>query len=315
MTEHVTDQRVSEFTVETVDAIERTTGRFPGYRRVHARGLCFEATFTPNGAASPLTTAAHLQRGAVLATVRFSNSNANPATPDGQRAGRGMAVRFHLPDDSYTDLVSVNLPVFFAATPESFRALLDAVGGDPMSGEHDPAKLSAHLAAHPDAAAGLREVAIMPIPVSYGTTRYWANHAFVWTGPDGHRHAVRCRWEPDLGLQELSEAEAAQRPPEYLTEDLLQRLTEAPVGFTLRAQLGEPGDRTDDPTVAWPAERTELVVGHLSVTAPVADQDYWSGQSFDPTRVTAGVDLSDDPVLAFRGQAYTVSHDRRVRGQ
>jgi catalase len=33
---------------------------------------------------------------------------------------RGFATRFHLPDSSATDLVSVTLPEFFAPTPQTF---------------------------------------------------------------------------------------------------------------------------------------------------------------------------------------------------
>jgi catalase len=52
--------------------------------------------------------------------VRFSNSNTNPTVSDGIRAGRGLAARFLLPDGTAADLVPVNFPVFFAATPEQF---------------------------------------------------------------------------------------------------------------------------------------------------------------------------------------------------
>ena len=34
---------------------------------------------------------------------------------------------------------------------------------------------------------------------------------------------------------------------------------------------------------------------------------------FDPTRVATGVELSDDPILAFRAHAYAVSAQRRHR--
>jgi catalase len=294
--------------VEAVDAIERVSGMFPGNRRVHARGTCFEATFTPTGEAAALTTAAHLQAAPTLATVRFSNSNTNPTVPDGVRAGRGMAVRFHLADGSFTDLVSVNLPIFFAATPGMFLDLMTALEKDPRTGAPDPVKVQAYIAANPSTGLALREVSSMPIPVSYGTARYWAIHAFTWVDANNQRRNVRYRWEPDAGLWELHEREAATRSPEYLTEELTQRL---PVGFTLRVQLGERGDPTNDPTRPWPADRREIVAGRLEVTAPVMDQEHWAAQVFDPTRITAGIELSDDPVLAFRSEAYGVSYDRR----
>ncbi|MFF1678183.1 catalase [Streptomyces sp. NPDC058256] len=252
--------------VTAVDAIEHVSGMYAGQRRVHARGLCFDATFTPSCEAASLTSAAHLGPGPTPVVVRFSNSNTNPTVPDGIRAGRGLATRFFLPDGSTTDLVSVNIPVFFASTPEQFLELLDALKKDPSTGAPSPEKVKAYAAAHPSAAAGLQEAARMPIPVSYGTARYWAIHAFVWDGPDGGHHPVRYRWEPDTGLLELSEQEAAGKDPEYLAD--------GPVGFALRVQLGQDGDPTDDPTKAWPADRPEIVAGHLGITAPVTDQDH-----------------------------------------
>src|SRR5439155_5522959 len=33
---------------------------------------------------------------------------------------------------------------------------------------------------------------------------------------------------------------------------------------------------------------------------------------FDPTRVTPGIELSDDPILRFRAEAYRVSSERRA---
>ncbi|MFB9905811.1 catalase family peroxidase [Allokutzneria oryzae] len=309
MTSHPT---TSELAVEVVDSMEQVSGTYPGYRRAHARGACFDATFTPSGDAAALTTAAHLQRTPVPATVRFSNSNGSPHTLDGARAGRGIAVKFRLPDGSATDLVAVNLPVFLASTPENFLNLLGALKKDPVTGVTDPARVGAYIQNNPEAAAGFQAAATMPIPVSYGTARYWAIHAFEWTDAEGRSRFVRYRWEPDLGLHELSEEDGAVLPEEYLTEELVRRLENGPVGFTLHVQLAEPGDPTNDATKAWPADREEIVAGRLEITAPVADQAHWAAEIFDPTRVTKGIALSDDPILAFRNQAYAVSYSRRT---
>lgn len=155
----------------------------------------------------------------------------------------------------------------------------------------------------------------MPIPVSYGTARYWAIHAFTWVDADGGRRPVRYRWEPDTGLQELSEQEAGGKSPEYLAKELRHRLSDGPIGFSLLVQLGEDADPTDGPMKPWPADRTEILAGRLRITTPVADQDHWAAQVCDPTHVTPGIELSDDPVLAFRNPAYAVSYERRTEGK
>jgi catalase len=84
------------------------------------------------------------------------------------------------------------------------------------------------------------------------------------------------------------------------------------VVFTLAFQFAEPGDSTADPTIAWPEQRTILPAGQIIVTSRSSNEDHWQQQVFDPTHVPAGVELSDDPILAFRAQAYAVSAHRRL---
>ncbi|MFJ5770362.1 hypothetical protein [Psychrobacillus sp. NPDC093180] len=59
---------------DVIDTLEKIQGRFPGARRAHAKGLFFEATFTPNGNAIAYTTAAHLQKEAVSNCPVFEQS-------------------------------------------------------------------------------------------------------------------------------------------------------------------------------------------------------------------------------------------------
>ena len=301
----------SALAVEMVDAMERIGGLFPGYRRAHARGLCFQAVFTPSGAARPLTTAVHLQAEPVRATVRFSNASTDPRTSD-VRGPWGMAVKFHLPDGTDTDIVSVSLSVFLAPTPEIFLEFLRATGPDPESGRPNPDRVNAFLGAHPESAPGIKEVAVQLPPVSYATARYSALHAFTWVSPNQSRKSVRYHWEPAAGIANLREPQAADVGPGYLAEELTRRLAEAPVVFTLRVQVAADGDPTDDATRPWPSDRPELVAGRLEVTAPVDDPVAGcEHRIFDPTRVTAGIECSDDPILNFRAQAYGVSYERR----
>ena len=303
----------SELAVRVVDEMERVGGRFPGYRRAHARGLCFAGVFTPSGEARTLTTAAHLQAEPVPATIRFSNASADPHAVNAGSA-RGMAVKFHLPDGTDTDVVAVSLSRFLAPTPEVFLELLGATERDPATGNPDPTRARAFLAAHPECAAGLQEARSLASPVSYATERYSALHAFTLVNAGGLRQSVRYRWEPDAGVATLSEQEAAGAAPQYLAEALTRRLEEGPVGFSLHLQLAAEGDPTNDSTRPWPSDRRDIVAGRLEVTGPVGDQlDDCERRIFDPTSVTAGIECSDDPVLNFRPLAYDVSYRRRGR--
>ncbi|HET6500793.1 MAG TPA: catalase family peroxidase [Amycolatopsis sp.] len=308
MTSQQYDTTVAE---RAVDAIEHAKGRFPGYRRAHARGTCYTATFTPSGDALPLTAAAHLTDVPVPATVRFSHSDTNPHLPDAGTSSRGFAVKFHLPDGHHTDLVSVNLPVFFASSAESFIEFTEATTRDPVTGQPDQTRLAAYLQRHPEAAPCLQAAATQPTPASYATAAYWAIHAFVWVNGSGARQAIRYHWIPEAGIENVTPEAAETWTAEQLTGELVERLANGPVAFRLEVQLAEPGDITGDPTREWPPDRPRIAVGTLTITAPVDDQDHWERQVFDPTTVTDGIELSDDPILAGRRHFYTVSYNRR----
>jgi catalase len=83
--------------------------------------------------------------------------------------------------------------------------------------------------------------------------------------------------------------------------------------FHVRAQLGDGTDPIDDPTEQWPADREVVELARLEVTGLASDRER-SGDVlvFDPTRVTDGILLPDDPILHARPGAYSVSVARRT---
>src|SRR5512134_1306325 len=111
---------------QVVDAINQISGAHPGHRAAHAKGILLSGSFSAAAAAAPLTTAAHMQGDPVRVTARFSNGGGDPAIPDYAREGRGLAVKFYLPDGTKTDIVALSLPCFFVRSPEDFLALTRA---------------------------------------------------------------------------------------------------------------------------------------------------------------------------------------------
>jgi catalase len=68
----------------------------------------------------------------------------------------------------------------------------------------------------------------------------------------------------------------------------------------------------DDPTAVWPEERETVAAGVLELTE--LDTERETGGDvlvFDPMRVTDGIEPSDDPILRFRPDSYSVSVERR----
>ncbi|SEQ82406.1 catalase family peroxidase [Lentzea albida] len=296
----------SQISSTIVDAIEELKGTHHGFRRAHARGFVYEATFTPNGSAAPFTTAPHLQGSPVRATVRLSHTDANPHAFDSDRSVRGFATKFHLADGTNTDLVMVNVERFVAATPEEFVDFIKAAKADTDAADPSVPHIKSFVGAHPTVGPALAAAKSVGIPESYGTSQYWAIHAFLWRDAAGEVRPVRYSWVPDAGV--VNAADSSSWTPHHLTEELRSRL---PISFVLRVTFGEPGDPTHDSTVAWPDDRRSVDVGRIEITAEAADQEHWQSQVFDPTALVDGIEVSDDPVLAARSTIYAVSYDRR----
>lgn len=302
-----------ELAIEAVNSIEEVAGQYPGYRRAHAKGVVYHAVFTPTGQAGPLTTAPHLQNQEVQALVRFSNSSTNPSIPDVFSPAKGMAVQFELPGGGVTSLVTITLPVFFAKTPQSFIDILRLIKENSGEGATVADKFKAVMEKYQESRAGLQAVKMLQPPLSFSTNRYHSIHAYYFTNTAGERRAVKYEWEPEAGLHFLTKEEAETRSPDYLEDDLAERLSKGPVVFQLTVVLGQEGDPTDDPTSAWPEDRERILVGHLAITR-IADEKA-QDNVFDPTVVPNGIECSEDPILNFRHDAYAVSHARRSHGQ
>jgi catalase len=292
---------------QVVDAINDISGRHEGHRAAHAKGTLLRGTFTPANAG--LSTAAHLQSEPVPVTARFSNGGGDPGIPDYAKEGRGLAVKFYLPDGSKTDVVCLSLPCFFARTPEDFLEFTRARKPDPETGKPDFAKIGAWLEQHPEAGPAIQAAVTADPPESYATVVYNSIHSFRWTASDGTERWVRYRFEPEDGERTLSEEEARSRGRDYLQEEVLARDSTA---LRMLVILAAEDDPIDDPTVAWPEDRERVEVGRLELTGAETEREQGGDiLVFDPTRVTDGIELSDDEVLRFRPRAYSASVTRR----
>jgi len=285
---------------QAVDAINGVFGRHDGYRALHAKGTLCKGSFTASPEAASITRAGHMLGEPVAATVRFSNGSGNPKHPDYAPDPRGLAVKFYLPDDSRTDIVAVSTPRFPTRTPEGFMELMQA--------QKAPWKLPLFFARHPEALKVLPVAApTLRPPASYAVIRYHGLHAFKWIATDGTESYVRYTWVP------LQEGGRRQRDRDYLQQERRERLEAGPIRFRLELQVAMPGDPVDDPSAAWPDNRWRVDAGTLEVTGLETDRETGGDVLvFDPTRLTDGIELSDDPVLRFRPDAYSVSVARRT---
>jgi catalase len=174
------------------------------------------------------------------------------------------------------------------------------------------AKLGAFLEAHPEALPAIQYALSQPAPASYAQLEYHGIHAFKWIAADGSERWVRFSFRPAEGVAGLSDEEAKERSPDYLQEEIRERLARGPFEFTLEVSVAGDGDDPDDPTKAWPDDRERVAVGSLRIDG-IDETRERDGDVlvFDPTRVTDGIELSRDPILHVRPDAYAVSVERR----
>jgi catalase len=296
---------------QLVDALNALFGKHPGFRAAHAKGIVCEGEFTPAPSAATLTKAPHLQGKPVKATVRFSDSTGIPDIPDGvpDAGPRGMAVRFHLGDGESTDIVANAFNGFAVATGEDFVAFLKAVAASGKDAPK-PTPLEKFLESHPKA----KKVATAPkpVPASFASEPYFSVNAFEFTNAEGKSRYGRYQLHPEAGAKFLTTEEAAKQPPNFLIEELGQRLASGPAKFRIVVQLAAEGDKVDDATEVWPDDRPTVELGVLTITAKAADSDAASrALAFDPLHLVDGIEPSDDPLLVVRSSAYAISRRRR----
>ena len=151
-------------------------------------------------------------------------------------------------------------------------------------------------------------------PSSFARETYNGVDAFIFVDAAGKRQPFRFKIVPAAGTEHLSPADAAKQPPDFLVDELPQRLAKGPVVFQLKAQLAEPGDQTKDPSQPWPEDRRVVDLGTLTLTKAAADNAAaQKSLRYLPNRLTPGIEVSDDPLIDARVRAYLISFGRRAQ--
>jgi catalase len=295
---------------QLLDAFDQLQGVHPGFRPAHAKGLMCSGMFTPSADAARLTRAPHANRPSTPVTVRYSDSTGLPNIPDNDpaRSGpRGIAVRFHLDEHLHTDIVAHSYDGFPVRTGEEFLEFLHAAAA---FGSGRPEAMGAFLAAHPNAKRFVE--APKPIPTSFAHEAFFAVTAFKFTNSTGVSRHGRFRIRPDAGTKYLANEAAAAMSPNFLFDELGPRLASQPVKLGIFVQIAEAGDDLADASTTWPAGRTELPFGTVTLTARVDDQAPERRKIiFDPLPRVDGIDPSGDPLTQARADLYLLSGRRR----
>jgi len=295
---------------QLLEAFDQLQGVHPGSRPAHAKGLICSGMFVPSAEAAKLTCAPHANRPSTPVTVRYSDSTGLPNIPDNDpaRSGpRGIAIRFHLAEHLHTDIVAHSFDGFPVRTGEEFLEFLRAAAA---AGAGRPEVIGAFLAAHPNAKRFVE--APKPIPTSFAREAFFAGTAFKFTNSSGASRHGRFRIRPEAGTEYLSNEAAAAKSPNFLFDEIGPRLTAQPVKVGIFVQMAEPSDNIADASTAWPANRTEIPFGTITLTARVDEQAPERRQIiFDPLPRVDGIDSSGDPLTQVRADLYLLSGRRR----
>ena len=308
-----TDENLLALSQKILAAFDKVDGGIhPGFRPAHAKGVLLTGAFTPSPDAKSLSRAPHLQRNSTPVTVRFSNFAGIPTVADNDPQGagpRGFAVRFHLAEHVHTDIVGHSTDGFPVRTAEGLLEFLEALAATDPAGPH-PNAIEQFLAAHPAALAFVQTP--KPIPTSFARESFFGVSAFKFTNADGISRYGRYRILPAAGNAYLSDAEAAARGPNFLFDELEQRVAKEPVRLRIVVQLAEDRDVTDDATVRWPENRPQLAFGELGLDKIAGDNAREQQQIiFDPIPRVDGIEASGDPIFEPRANVYLMSGRRR----
>jgi catalase len=300
-------------TEEIITLAHGVFGYHPQFRTLHSLGRIYRGHFQATKEAATYTRAVHLQGGTLPVTVRYSHGGGSPDAPPNGTVG--MATKFYLPDGRVTDLVMLNQPSFVARTADELIDLVNAAKPDPATNQPDARTLQAFLEAHPGCAAALAIRKKTPAPKSFAETVFHGVHAFCFVNAKDERRFAKYHFLPDAGATGQPIEELLRAPSNHLFTELEERLARGPVTFTLTLELAEPGDRTDDATHLWPEGRARVAIGTLTLVAATTEAEIGDAVMLhDPTRVTDGIELSDDPIIQTRRGAYEVSAAQRSGG-
>ena len=296
-----------------LNQFESTFGKFEGFRRSGAKGICAMGEFVGTADARALSTASAFSGKPVPVVVRFSIGGANPKAPDNAKSQRQLALQFNLPNGEQWQVGNISAPVFGESSPQQFFGRLASLQPDPATKMPDAAKVKAFADANPEVLLQGKHYASQPVPASFGAVNYWGVHAFGFVNASGATQFGKWIFEPVGGVQGLTDDEAKAKGPSFLYDDLRQRVKDGKVAFNFNLELAQAGDRIDSATVPLPEGRKKVNLGMLKITSVAED----SGGAcltitYNPMVLPKGVEPSADPMIAARAAPYAIGLGRRL---
>ncbi|MEA5076353.1 MAG: catalase [Coriobacteriia bacterium] len=294
-------------------------------RRMHAKGSGAFGTFTVTNDITRYTKAKLFSEVGKKTDlfVRFSTVAGERGAADAERDIRGFAVKFYTEEGNW-DLVGNNTPVFFLRDPHNFPDLNRAVKRDPRSNLRSAQNNWDFWTLLPEA---LHQVTITMsdrgIPKSYRHMHGFGSHAFSMINAANERVWVKFHWVCQQGIENLTDAEAAEivaGDRESHQRDLLEAIDRGEYPrWTLKIQVMPEADAAKMPynpfdlTKVWYKGDYPLIeVGVMELNRNPENYFVDVEQSaFNPANVVPGISFSPDKML--QGRLFSYGDAQRYR--
>ena len=212
-----------------VAALSDRGGNPLGHRRNHSKGICFTGAFEANGAGARLSSAPVFAAGNYPVIGRFAIATGNPDAADATGRVRSMAIRIVALDGQEWRSGMNDSPMFVVATPQAFYQLTVAQDIDPALGKPDAAAIQRFFATHPESQPFAEWAKSAPWTASYADQTYNSLNAFRFINASGQNRLVRWSMQPTLTPTFVPHTELAKLGPDFLEQDLKQRLAHEPL--------------------------------------------------------------------------------------
>ncbi len=294
-------------------------------RRMHAKGSGAFGAFTVTHDITQYTKAkifSEVGRKTDL-FIRFSTVAGERGAADAERDIRGFAIKFYTEDGNW-DLVGNNTPVFFLRDPLRFPDLNHAVKRDPKTNMRSAQNNWDFWTMLPEA---LHQVTIVMsdrgIPKSYRHMHGFGSHTFSLINKDNQRVWVKYHLKTRQGIENLSDAEAAElvgRDRESHQKDLFEAIERGDFpkwDFYIQVMTEEQAknhhENPFDISKIWRHKDFPLIpVGVLELNRN--PENYFADveqAAFNPANIVPGVGLSPDKLL--QGRLFSYGDAQRYR--
>ena len=293
---------------------------------MHAKGSGAHGFFEVTEDVTQWTTADFLSKVGKRTPMfaRFSTVAGELGSADTVRDPRGFALKFYTDEGNY-DLVGNNTPVFFMRDASKFSDFIHSQKRMPDTGLRSNDMQWDYWTLSPESA---HQVAILMsdrgTPRSFRNMNGYSSHTYSWMNADGERFWVKYHFKTVQGIENFTNAEAAQMvpvDPDFHRRDLWNAIAggDAPE-WRLEMQIMPFEEAADyrfnpfDVTKVWPhADYPPITIGRMVLDRNPANHFAEVDQAaFAPSNLVPGIGLSPDKMLMGRIFSYHDTHLHRV---